>query len=169
MLVVDDHPSFRATAKALLAAEGFEVVGEAEDGESALAALRRLRPDVVLLDVQRGLRRAGLRAEGRALGRRDRGAPGVSAQGTAVRLGAVGAAIGLVALALALTSNRPSPAPATAALAIAFGWSFLAAGLVAHVRRPDNRTGRLMVWVSVSAFLAALTAFDNRYARANAR
>jgi len=52
VLVVDDHPSFRATARALLHAEGFDVVGEAADGESALRAIAKLRPDVVLLDVQ---------------------------------------------------------------------------------------------------------------------
>ena len=52
VLIVDDHPSFRASAHALLEAEGFEVVGEAEDGASAVAAAGRLHPDVVLLDVQ---------------------------------------------------------------------------------------------------------------------
>ena len=52
VLIVDDHPSFRATARALLQAEGFEVVGEAKDGESALAEARRLQPQLVLLDVQ---------------------------------------------------------------------------------------------------------------------
>jgi DNA-binding NarL/FixJ family response regulator len=52
VLIVDDHPTFRATAHALLEAEGFEVVGEAEDGASALEAAARLEPDVVLLDVQ---------------------------------------------------------------------------------------------------------------------
>jgi DNA-binding NarL/FixJ family response regulator len=52
VLIVDDHPSFRATARALLESEGFDVVGEAEDGASALVATRTLRPDVVLLDVQ---------------------------------------------------------------------------------------------------------------------
>ncbi len=52
VLIVDDHPSFRANASALLEAEGFEIVGEAEDGESAIAAAGSLRPDVVLLDVQ---------------------------------------------------------------------------------------------------------------------
>ena len=52
MLIVDDHPSFRASARAILEADGFTVVGEAVDGAAGLAALRRLRPDVVLLDVQ---------------------------------------------------------------------------------------------------------------------
>jgi DNA-binding NarL/FixJ family response regulator len=52
VLIVDDHPSFRASAQAILTADGFEVIGEAEDGESAIAAAGRLHPDVVLLDVQ---------------------------------------------------------------------------------------------------------------------
>jgi CheY-like chemotaxis protein len=52
VLIVDDHPSFRHTARALLESEGFDVVGEAADGESALAAVAELEPDVVLLDVQ---------------------------------------------------------------------------------------------------------------------
>src|SRR5262245_16613087 len=51
VLVVDDHPSFRRLATRLLQAGGFDVVGEAEDGRSALAKARRLRPDLVLLDV----------------------------------------------------------------------------------------------------------------------
>ena len=52
VLIVDDHPSFRATARALLESEGFDVVGEAADGMSALAEAARLSPDLVLLDVQ---------------------------------------------------------------------------------------------------------------------
>jgi DNA-binding NarL/FixJ family response regulator len=52
IVVVDDHPTFRATARVLLEAEGFDVVGEAEDGASALEQIAALRPEVVLLDVQ---------------------------------------------------------------------------------------------------------------------
>ena len=52
VLIVDDHATFRATARRLLEAEGFDVVGEAEDGASELKAVARLRPEVVLLDVQ---------------------------------------------------------------------------------------------------------------------
>jgi DNA-binding NarL/FixJ family response regulator len=52
VLIVDDHPSFRASARCVLESEGFEVVGEAADGASALTECCRLRPEVVLLDVQ---------------------------------------------------------------------------------------------------------------------
>jgi DNA-binding NarL/FixJ family response regulator len=52
VVIADDHPSFRASARAILQSEGYEVVGEAEDGESAIAATRELHPDVLLLDVQ---------------------------------------------------------------------------------------------------------------------
>jgi DNA-binding NarL/FixJ family response regulator len=52
VLIVDDHHAFRESASALLEAEGFAVVGEAADGGSALAQAARLRPDIVLLDVQ---------------------------------------------------------------------------------------------------------------------
>ena len=54
LVIVDDHDSFRSFAKALLAADGYEVTGEADDGESALEEVARLHPDVVLLDVQLG-------------------------------------------------------------------------------------------------------------------
>jgi DNA-binding NarL/FixJ family response regulator len=51
ILIVDDHPSFRAAARMLLELEGFDVVGVATDGESAVAETLRLAPDVVLLDI----------------------------------------------------------------------------------------------------------------------
>jgi DNA-binding NarL/FixJ family response regulator len=52
LLIVDDHAAFRTTARALLECDGWDVVGEAGDGTSGLAAARALRPDVVLLDVR---------------------------------------------------------------------------------------------------------------------
>ena len=52
LLIVDDHPSFRATARAVLEAEGFHVVGEAKDGREAVQLAAKLHPEVVLLDVQ---------------------------------------------------------------------------------------------------------------------
>jgi DNA-binding NarL/FixJ family response regulator len=52
VLIVDDHTAFRDSASALLEAEGFAVIGEAARGDEAIAAVGRLRPQVVLLDVQ---------------------------------------------------------------------------------------------------------------------
>jgi DNA-binding NarL/FixJ family response regulator len=52
VLIVDDHAAFRTFARTLLQSEGFQIVGEAEDGASAIATAARLRPAVVLLDVQ---------------------------------------------------------------------------------------------------------------------
>ncbi len=52
VLIVDDHAGFRASARQLLEADGFQVIGEAPDAMSALAAARDLDPDIVLLDIQ---------------------------------------------------------------------------------------------------------------------
>lgn len=52
VLIVDDHPSFRASARRMLEASGYSVVGEAADGEAAITAAGALDPDLVLLDVQ---------------------------------------------------------------------------------------------------------------------
>ena len=52
VLIVDDHDEFRAVARALLEADGFDVVGEAADGAAAIVEFERLRPGLVLLDVQ---------------------------------------------------------------------------------------------------------------------
>jgi DNA-binding NarL/FixJ family response regulator len=52
VLIVDDHADFRESARTMLEAAGFVVVGEAADGAEALAAEARLRPALVLLDIQ---------------------------------------------------------------------------------------------------------------------
>jgi DNA-binding NarL/FixJ family response regulator len=52
ILIVDDHAGFRASARRVLEAAGYEVMADAVDGDSAVAAAVGLGPDVVLLDVQ---------------------------------------------------------------------------------------------------------------------
>ena len=52
VLIVDDHAEFRASARALLEAEGFDVVGDAADGAEAIKAVALLKPHLVLLDIQ---------------------------------------------------------------------------------------------------------------------
>lgn len=51
VVVVDDHAGFRRAARTLLELEGFDVVGEAADGASAVAVARDVRPELVLLDI----------------------------------------------------------------------------------------------------------------------
>jgi DNA-binding NarL/FixJ family response regulator len=51
ILIVDDNAGFRRQARAVLSADGFDVVGESADGAAGLAAARALRPDVLLLDI----------------------------------------------------------------------------------------------------------------------
>ena len=52
LLLVDDHVVVREGLRALLAADGrFEVVGDAVDGDTAVAAATLLHPDVVVMDV----------------------------------------------------------------------------------------------------------------------
>jgi DNA-binding NarL/FixJ family response regulator len=52
VLIVDDHEAFRASARALLQAGGFDVIGEAAGGMEAIEAVGTMRPAVVVLDIQ---------------------------------------------------------------------------------------------------------------------
>ena len=52
VLIVDDHAGFRAAAHQMINQMGLEVVGEADSGEGAIDAIKELRPDIVLLDIQ---------------------------------------------------------------------------------------------------------------------
>jgi len=52
VLLVDDHPLFRKGIASLLSSEpGFEVLGEASDGQEAIEKARGLMPDVILMDI----------------------------------------------------------------------------------------------------------------------
>jgi DNA-binding NarL/FixJ family response regulator len=51
ILLVDDHPLTRSALAGLLAQNGFDVVGEASDGEEAVECAEKLQPDLVLLDL----------------------------------------------------------------------------------------------------------------------
>jgi DNA-binding NarL/FixJ family response regulator len=55
VLVVDDQPPFRAAARAVIArVQGFEIAAEATSGEEAVEIVDRLRPSVVLMDINMG-------------------------------------------------------------------------------------------------------------------
>ncbi|MDX2532375.1 response regulator [Streptomyces scabiei] len=88
LLLCDDHAVVRAGLKALLSsADGIEVVGEAGTGEEALALAARLRPDVVLMDLQLGDGVDGVtatrRLTARPAGTESRGTEGHGTEGSA--------------------------------------------------------------------------------------
>jgi DNA-binding NarL/FixJ family response regulator len=52
VVIVDDNEGFRAQARLLLTYDGYDVIGEAGNGASGLESVRRLRPNIALLDAQ---------------------------------------------------------------------------------------------------------------------
>jgi signal transduction histidine kinase len=71
-------------------------------------------------------------------------------------LAVLGVATGVAALAITMSTNRVSEPWLWVAFGGLLGWSFIGTGLYAWWRRPDNRTGALMVAVGFSWFLSAL-------------
>jgi DNA-binding NarL/FixJ family response regulator len=52
ILIADDHPAIRKTVRSILQDHpGFEVCGEADDSAKAIEEARKLKPDVIVLDV----------------------------------------------------------------------------------------------------------------------
>jgi two-component system response regulator EvgA len=51
ILIVDDHPLIRMSMRMLLEKEGFNVVGEIGDGSEVLTTIKRLNPDILILDI----------------------------------------------------------------------------------------------------------------------
>lgn len=51
ILIADDHSLFRDSLRSLLEAQGYEVVGEARNGREAVELAKRLRPEIVLMDL----------------------------------------------------------------------------------------------------------------------
>src|ERR1700684_4726628 len=51
ILIVDDYPTARKTVRSLLVWHSLEVCGEAENGKQAIEKVKRLKPDIVLLDI----------------------------------------------------------------------------------------------------------------------
>jgi DNA-binding NarL/FixJ family response regulator len=51
VVIVEDHPLIRTGLRTSLRAIGIDVVGEGEDGVSALALVREMRPDIAIVDL----------------------------------------------------------------------------------------------------------------------
>ena len=54
VVIADDEPGARTALAEMLAEEGFDVVGQAGDGEQVVAMAQALRPDLVIIDVELG-------------------------------------------------------------------------------------------------------------------
>ena len=66
VLIVDDHPIVRSGLRAVLGADGVEVVGEAASGEDAVLLTSELAPEVVLCDLRLGAGIDGIETTRRA-------------------------------------------------------------------------------------------------------
>jgi signal transduction histidine kinase len=76
-------------------------------------------------------------------------------------IGAVGVAIGLLMLVVIFTSERENSAVVDSVLTLLPSWSFIGTGLFAWWRRPNNRTGLLMVLVGFTWLLIPLSLADS--------
>lgn len=146
VVVADDHPVVRLGIVGLLDAEpDIEVVGEAADGEAAVALAASLRPEVVLMDLRMpGL--GGVEATGRILAEVEGRPPGILVFTTyedderildAIEAGAGGY----------LMKAAPSAELLAGVRAVALGQTVLApsiaAQLVVRARRPEAHRPRL--------------------------
>ncbi|PYQ60946.1 MAG: DNA-binding response regulator [Acidobacteria bacterium] len=52
IVIADDHALFRDGLRSLLSTQGHDIVGEAKNGREAIDLARRLKPDLILMDVQ---------------------------------------------------------------------------------------------------------------------
>src|SRR5207244_12753677 len=109
-----------------------------------------------------GERRPRLRPPGGALGRGAGGAAGMTTRRRALLAALTVSALvlGIVMLVLADHTNHFSSPLAKGGVFLLLGWSFAGAGLAALVRRPENRTGFLLVtvgiyWLAASSLLFA--------------
>ena len=112
VLPLDDHPSFRATARLLLEAEGHDVVGEAGDGLSGISKGELSDAALAAAGAMTALKRA------------------------LWTIGAAAVALGGVAIALVATSDHEATRTLTLVLGPFVGWSFVGVGLYAWWRRP---------------------------------
>src|SRR5919198_4732753 len=111
----------------------------------------RLRP------ARRGVRRLRVRAEGGAFRARPHGTASLRTGRLWLAYWVAALVVGAIGIALVLTSDHEDRAVPTLVLGLLLGWSFIASGLVARARSPDNPTGRLMVAFGFVWFLGALT------------
>ena len=78
-------------------------------------------------------------------------------RGALIGLALAGLAFGVAAVALVLTSGRDDVTPPFIVLALTLGWGFIAAGVYAWWRRPEQPVGQLMVLVGFLWFFGGLS------------